>query len=709
MRVTTGVFDIVLNPLLTMVGFVEGDIRPNEAGQVQAVVLMQNAVARQRGQFPNWVPVGLGLGICGYFALRFEPSVAMLAALGGFAVLCLVFALVLGPTLRPLFALPVCIVSGVLIAAAHVHGVSAPVLDYRYYGPIEGRIVEMDRSQSGARRLTLDRVVLEWTAPDRTPERVRVSLHGDQQWFDARHGDTIILTGHLSPPSGPVEPGGYDFRRAAWFDRLGAVGYTRTPVLTLAPRSDGWFWIDDIRRGIALSAARHMPDRTAGFATAILTGDRSDLNAEDIAALRATNLAHLLAISGMHMGLLTGCVFVGLRVLLSLWQPFALRVPVKKIAAIGAVLSGAAYLAISGGSVATVRAFIMVSVMFTAVVLDRRAITMRSVAVAATLVLVMKPVEVLGPGFQMSFAATAALVWAFGVSGPLVAKLPKWIRPLAALVISSGVAGLATAPFGAAHFNQIAHFGLLANLLAVPVMGMVVMPAAILTALLSLLGLEAAGFAIMHLGLSWILTVAEQVAAIPNGTSMVPAPNHLVLPLVTAAMCLMCLGVGRLRWGAVPVMVAALVSWSLSTRPAVLVSDTGALIGVQTGGIRSLTKATGDGFSARTWLENDGDDRPQSEAYDPALSIGTRRYEAVIGQTSILLVTGKTALADLTGCAGADVLITNVADTQDRTCEVFDQNRLRMTGALAINVDDQGRPSVVTVRDRTGDRPWTGQ
>lgn len=156
-------------------------------------------------------------------------------------------------------------------------------------------------------------------------------------------------------------------------------------------------------------------------------------------------------------------------------------------------------------------------------------------------------------------------------------------------------------------------------------------------------------------------------------------------------------------------MVAALVSWSLSTRPVVLVSDTGALIGVQAGGIRRLSKATGDGFSARTWLENDGDDRPQSEAYDPTLSIGTRRYEAVIGQTSILLVTGKTALADLIGCAGADVLITNVEDTQDRTCEVYDQNRLRMTGALAINVDDQGRPNVVTVRDRTGDRPWTGQ
>lgn len=705
MRVTTGVFDMFLNPLLTMVGFAERDIRPDGAGQVQVGELLQIAVARQRGQAPNWVPVALGLGVCVYFALRFEPSFWAFGAAGLFCALVFGLGVWMGALWRPVIFAPMFIVAGGLIAALQVHSAAAPVLGYRYYGPIEGRIIDIDRSQSGAVRLTLDQVVLEWTAPGRTPERVRVSLHGDQRWFDARHGDIVILTGHLSPPSGPVEPGGYDFRRAAWFDRLGAVGYTRTPVLMLAPRGQGGFALQDLRAGIARSAAQHMPERTAGFAAAILTGDRSSLSQQDIAALRATNLAHLLAISGMHMGLLTGCVFFALRGALALWTRAALHLPIKKLAAIGAIAAGAFYLALSGGSVATVRAFIMVCVMFAAVLLDRRAITMRSVAVAAVLVIVMTPVEVLGPGFQMSFAATAALVWAFGVSGPWVGRLPKWMRPIAALVVSSGVAGLATAPFGAAHFNVIAHFGLLANLLAVPVMGLIVMPSAIVMAVLSLFGLESIGFALMHLGLAWILFVAEWVAALPHGTRMVIAPAPAVLPLVTLAMCLMCLGVGWLRWGAVPVTAAALAVWGATERPAILISDTGALMGVMTNGQRALTKASGDGFSAQTWLENDGDPREQAAAYDPALGVGTRRFAAFVGDQRVALVSGKTALADLADCGGATVLITNVVDEAARPCDVYDTRRLRITGAIAI--DHTGR--IVTVRDLTGTRPWTGQ
>ncbi|KKK80916.1 hypothetical protein LCGC14_2818710, partial [marine sediment metagenome] len=216
---------------------------------------------------------------------------------------------------------------------------------------------------------------------------------------------------------------------------------------------------------------------------AILTGDRSGMGRDTLQALRDSNLAHLLAISGLHMGLLTGVVFSALRFALALIPALALGHPVKKYAAVGALLAGAGYLALSGGNVATQRAYIMVAVVLGAVLLDRRALTLRGVALAATIVLVLRPEALTGPGFQMSFAATTALIAVFRLmrdsGGP---RAPRLLQPVLALVVSSGVAGAATAPIAAAHFNQIAKFGLVANLLSVPLMGTLVMPAAVLAA-----------------------------------------------------------------------------------------------------------------------------------------------------------------------------------------------------------------------------------
>lgn len=125
---------------------------------------------------------------------------------------------------------------GAVLAGWRTERVAAPVLGFRYYGPLEGRIVAIDRSLSDKLRLTLDQLVLSDTAPARTPQRVRVSLHGMQGATVLTPGARVMLTGHLSPPMGPAEPGGFDFRRMAWFLQIGAVGYTRAPVVGLEPR-----------------------------------------------------------------------------------------------------------------------------------------------------------------------------------------------------------------------------------------------------------------------------------------------------------------------------------------------------------------------------------------------------------------------------------------------------------------------------------------
>ncbi|MCE8459442.1 ComEC/Rec2 family competence protein, partial [Rhodovulum sulfidophilum] len=227
------------------------------------------------------------------------------------------------------------------------------------------------------------------------------------------------------------------------------------------------------------------------------------MSRDTIQALRDSNLAHLLAISGLHMGLLTGVIFAALRFALALWPRLALRLPVKKIAAAGALAVGAVYLALSGGNVATERAFIMVAAVLGAVMADRRALTLRAVALAALIVLVLTPESLTQAGFQMSFAATTALIAVFAALRDRPEggwRPPRWAQGVLAVVISSAVAGAATAPFGAAHFNQVSQFGLLANLASVPLMGLLVMPAAVAAACLAPFGLAGLGLEPMRWG-----------------------------------------------------------------------------------------------------------------------------------------------------------------------------------------------------------------
>ncbi len=656
----------------------------------RALLWMETALHGQRGALFPWAPVCMACGIGVFFAMPVEPPVWQLwgaAALGG---LGLALARWAGFGVAVLLMALGLMVFGFALAGARTHRLAAPVLDFRYYGPIEGRVIGMDRSASDAVRLTLDRVVLERMDPQETPARVRVSLHGGAG-AEIRPGMTALLTGHLSPPSGAVEPGGFDFRRHAWFLQLGAVGYTRVPVMALAPPGEGLrvfaarMWLSERVRDL-------LPGERGAFAAAIMSGDRSAMSQQTLADLRNTNLAHLLAISGLHMGLLAGVVFTALRLGLLLVPRLRHSWPVKKLAAGGALLAAAGYLALSGGNVATERAFVMAAVALVAVMLDRRALSLRSVALAALVILSLQPEALTGPGFQMSFAATTALVavyerislWRRG------RDLPRWLMPVAGVVISSSVAGLATAPVGMAHFNTAASYGLIANLVAVPVMGLVVMPLGVVAALLMPLGLDWLPLAGMGLGLGWILAVAETVAGWPGAVRPVVAPGPWVLPLMALGGLLLCLWRGRGRLAGLAPMALALWLWSGAERPALLIADSGALVGVMTPEGRGLSRDSGAGFVAEVWLENDGAGRDQVAAATlwPGPREG-RLAQVKLAGAEIFHAQGKRAQEGLI-CGGGGIVVASEPYVGGGDCRVFDPERLRATGAVAAWVMAEG-------------------
>lgn len=671
---------------------------------MRVLARIEQALLAQRGHLFPWAPVCFAVGIGGYFVLRSEPGPPLYAGLACLAASGAALALRWPGRGWSALAWAVALMAaGLCVAGLRAHRVAAPVLPMpHYYGPVEGRVIKLDRSASDALRVTLDRVRLADMPRGARPARVRVSLHGPDPpalW----PGQVVMTTARLSRPQGPVEPGGFDFRRHSWFLGLGAVGYTRAPVLTVDPPGPGQ-GLRLMRARMAASARVRaiLPGDTGGFAAAVTTGDRSGVGQAALEALRGSNLAHLLAISGLHMGLLAGFVFATLRWIMAAIPPLALRLPVRKLAATGALMAAAGYLALSGGNVATERAFVMTAVILCAVLVDRRAFSLRAVAMAALIVLSLRPEALTGPGFQMSFAATTALVAVFGALRDCGWRMrPAWAAPVAGVVISSAVAGFATAPVAAAHFNMISHFGLAANLVSVPLMGTLVIPAAVLAALLAPFGLDWIGLVPMGWGLDWILGVAHWISGLEGARGTVVSPPGPVLPLLALGGLWVILWQGRARWAGVAPVLAAALLWVQAERPQVLIDASGGLVGVMTPEGRALSKPRGAGFVAGVWLENDGDALVQEEAAArwPGPGGPVRRYP--VGGTEIVHVIGKRGARAFTDCAEGQVVVASVPLAPKGGCRVLDPAALRQTGSLALH-----KGAWISAQTRTGARRW---
>jgi competence protein ComEC len=646
------------------------------------------ALQTARGMLFPWIAVLIGCGIGAWFSVQVEPGVGSYS-LAALVLLAGLIVATKSELARPFGLAVAALAAGWIAAGIRAHSLDAPMLSFRYYGPVEGRIVEIDRSQSDALRLTLDQVVLQEVSPERTPLRVRVSLQGEQTWLQPTPGQVVVLTAMLAAPEGPVEPGAFDFRRMAYFDQLGAVGYTRTPVLLLDDPANGALPIDRLRSWLTQGMLAQMEGQAGAFAAGAMTGDRSAITEDTVQALRDSSLAHLLAISGMNMAFLTGFVFALLRYGLALIPFVALRVNTKKVAAMVSFGVALFYLLLSGANVATERAFIMIAVFLGAVLLDRRALTLRSVAVAAMLLLMTKPESLLEPGFQMSFAATIALITGFAALDSSIyrERIPRWLMPVFTLVLSSLIGGLSTAPYAAAHFNRFTDYGLLANLLTVPVMGAVIMPAGAVAALLAPFGLAGLPLWVMEQGARWILFIAHEIAGWEGSVTAIPAPGPWVLPLFTLGALWLILWRGRVQLvGALPVL-AALALWVTAERPALLVSGDGRLLGLEGPEGRALSAPKGGGFAAENWLQNDGDLTEQAQAAERPGFDGPKgeRWFDLAGLRAVAL-SGKGAEAKLVEvCAGADlVVLAAEAASTPRDCAVIDQAVLSATGPLAI-------------------------
>lgn len=685
----------------------------------RALAWLGGCLAAERPRWVLWVPVGVGLGVALYFALPVEPPGWAGAAAAG-ACLALVRPVWRwsGAVLALLALLSVAV--GFSAAQLRTALVEAPMLQ-REIGPVTvtGRVLVVERLEEGT-RLVLADLRVERLAPAATPARARVRLTAGSA--APAPGAEVTLRAVLHPPPGPAEPGAYDFQRHAFFRGLGAVGFAVGPARVVdAPPVTGWravtVALELARERIAARVAAVIADPgDASVTAALLNGEQVGIPESVMQAMRDSGLAHLLSISGLHIGLVAGIVFFTVRALLALVEPVALRWPIKKIAAVFGIVAALAYTLLVGAPLPTVRSVLMTGMVLAAVLVDRDPLSMRLVAFAALVTILMEPDGMLGPSFQMSFAAVIALIAAYEALGPVLVRWKQGTGPighaalyLGGVALTSVIATAATTPFSLYHFQQIAFYGVLSNMVAVPVTSFWVMPCSLIAYALMPFGLEAPALAAMGWGVRVIIETARLTAGLPGAVALIPAMSTAALVAMVFGGLWLAVWTGRWRLWGLAAMLGGLLTPAFTHRPDVLVSDDAKLMAVRMADGRLSLSSRSDGRVAETWLRRDGRDEPGPPWPRTGASADGRLTCDALGclyrarGRTVALLRLPDALAE--DCDSADAVVGGESARRCRAPVVIDRWRLRRDGPHMLTLSATGL-RVESVGDTRGDRPW---
>ncbi len=676
----------------------------------------------EQGRFAPWLAAGFCGGVLLYFMARSEPS--WLAALGLFAALVWLAYAVRNRALAFAFATLLAAVSaGFATGAVRGAMVAHPVLTAATPTvTLQGFVEARDATTRS------DRIVLRVTKGDPQskqpiPARVRLAF---RKGLAPATGEHVELKARLRPLVGPVRPGGYDFAVGSYFSGLGATGFAlgrskAVPTALETPPAIRFnAWVEALRRGLAERIRATLPGDSGAIATALVTGIRDHISHDANEAMRISGLYHVISISGLHMALVAGVLFALMRGGLALVPGLALRRPIKKYAAFAALSGVTFYLLLSGAEVATQRAYIMIAIVLCGVLIDRPALTLRTLAAAVVVTLIVSPEAVLNPGFQMSFAATLALIsfyerWVPFVSAPPPAgasaiagwsvRAGRWVLLGA---ITSLIAGFATAIYAAFHFHRLAPYGVLANVLAMPLTGILIMPGAVLGVMLIPFGFDFIGWTAMGYGVEGMIGIAKFVTSLGGAEGRIAAFGAGALLLGTLALLVLAIPATNLHWFGLP--FAALALWLMwnGPRPDVLIDAEGEVVAIRRAdGMLSVHSAKSNRFTIENWLAASGLAPAERTSLAGAFACDTNGCVGKLADGSLIALP-KTPVALIEDCGRAALVIAARTVPAGCTSAVIDRNVLAATGALALQRTATGwRP--IPSRAPDADRPWFGR
>jgi competence protein ComEC len=563
--------------------------------------------AAERNSFALWLPVAMAGAILLDLTARYEPTrwFGAAIALGGLALA------VLARRWLPVRWL------GALVAAAGIGMASAqfatwraaPILDLPRHATIVSGTVHLIEKLPEGVRVTLDAPRLDGGTS--LARRLRIRLRRDDH-AEIAPGDALELRALVSPPASPAYPGAWDLQRDAFFAGLGGYGFAlgRATVTVSQAPSGPSLWLEELRAGIAHRVGAVLTGADGAIAATLLTGFTAAIPEADKVAFRDSGLAHLLAVAGLHIGIVMGWVLLVARVGFASWEWAALRWPTKQIAVLIALAAGGFYMLLTGSHVPIVRSFAMACLVAVAVLAGRRAVSLRGLALAATAIMLIAPNEVLGVSFQMSFSAVLALVGGYdllraplnrlrGEGGPRGALLH-----IIGLLITSALAGTFSAPFAAYHFGRVQIYFVLANLVAVPITAFWVMPAGMIALLLMPLHLDALALYPMAWGIESILWIGRTVSALPAAVFAVSPPPAWGMLVLSLGIAWLGIWRTRLRWAGLLAIAIGIASPAFDRKPDILVSADGRMMAARTPeGAFAILHSGASHFTRDAWLQ----------------------------------------------------------------------------------------------------------
>lgn len=667
-----------------------------------------------------YLPIILAAGIALYFALPSEPPLVV----GAFALVATFMARqVFVPRYSALLNVLFIITLGFAAGQVRTTLVYTAVVQ-KEIGPavVMGTVTEIeDLGEGEGARLVLSDLEIEGLNYDQTPRKIRLKSRVDKGLLV---GQRIKALSKIHPPSAPLIPGGFDFQRHLYFKGIGGVGfiYKGVEIMRDVSRSGFRQRVEGLRQNIAMRVEQAMKYPEAGMATALMIGRKSAIAEEDKEAMRASGLAHMLAISGLHVGLFSGALFFIVRLLLACLPGMALRYPIKKYAAVTAIVGALGYMFIAGASIPTQRAMMMTGIVFAAIILDRSPVSLRLVAFAAFVVLLFFPESLLSASFHMSFAAVTGLIAFYDWLRP---HWSRWHRQTGitrraglyflGVCLTTVIATITTAPFALFHFHQLAAFGVIGNLIAVPLLAFVIMPSVLLSFFLMPFGLEFLPLYVTEFGVASVLDIAHWVEALPHSVFRVSMlPDSSIIFLVLSALILILMR-GSMRLLCLVPLMASVIALLGHSAPDVLVSRKSKLIAVRDdSGAVHFSSFTSDRFVRESWSDSYGLKHDQIHKWPSEGELAPVRCDEVAcrieieGKVVSYIKDQSTAKYE---CENVDIAI---ADFPLRTLcgwntntKLIDYVDTRDHGAHAIWL----RGSIIEIKSTEsvrGDRAWGG-
>ena len=689
-------------------------------------------IERQHGTGFVVTPALLVAGAVGYFCLPTEPPPAALAVL---TAGMLAAVAVRGSGAARIIALSLLLIAtGAGLAAVETWRHSTPMLGSAITTRITGRVVAIEDRGESRQRLTIDLFATERPKLRHAPDRFRATARDVPAGL--LPGDGVAGVVRMLPATGPARPDGYDFAFENYFDGIGANGFFLSGPFRLDKADAGGpadalsAWVERLRTALAAHIRSRIGGPEGEIAAALVAGVRGGIPDEITAALRKTGLAHFLAISGLHMALVAGTVVGAVRYGFALFPSFSSRRPVKKYAAAAGLLALALYLIMSGAAVAAQRAFIMFAVMLVAVFFDRAALTLRNLAIAALIIIAIAPHEVMGPSFQMSFAATAALIGAYGWYTERRMRRPAAPVParslsgnafrfvflfMGGLAMTSLIAGLATGLFAAWHFQRVAPLGLIANLAAMPIVTVGVMPFAVAGVATMPFGIDGLFFGAMGKALGLVIAIATGLAerSPVDIVGALPAPAVAVL---ASALVIATLATTWLRAAAVPLVILGALLIMTRDQPDLLISEDARLVAMPlSNGNLAVNRSRPSAFTVEIWsaaLRTRTVERPEDTTGIPKAGENEQAFQCGEGlclarhASGAVVAHAANAQSAEPACGVAMLIVIDDA-TAANSCGrgvTITKRDLALRGSAAVRFGDAG----TAIRHAIGEtlRPW---